>query len=76
MTGDCHVRFCERLRGETPLCLLGGFARRIFFSQSLSARLPTVGRLLLILILDTRYLLLFSNVECPTLSEEWRSGHS
>ena len=21
--GDCHVRFCERLRGETPLCLLG-----------------------------------------------------
>jgi len=24
MTGDCHVRFCERLRGETPLCLLGG----------------------------------------------------
>ena len=23
MTGDCHVRFCERLRGETPLCLLG-----------------------------------------------------
>jgi hypothetical protein len=26
MTGDCHVRFCERLRGETPLCLLGVFA--------------------------------------------------
>ena len=25
MTGDCHVRFCERLRGETPLCLLGDF---------------------------------------------------
>ncbi|MEW5844217.1 MAG: dihydrofolate reductase family protein [Bacteroidota bacterium] len=24
MTGDCHVRFCERLRGETPLDLLGG----------------------------------------------------
>jgi hypothetical protein len=23
MTGDCHVRFCERLRGESPLCLLG-----------------------------------------------------
>lgn len=22
MTGDCHVRFCERLRGEIPLCLL------------------------------------------------------
>ena len=21
--GDYHVRFCERLRGETPLCLLG-----------------------------------------------------
>jgi len=27
MTGDCHVRFCERLRGETPLCLLGGSLR-------------------------------------------------
>jgi|GEM_PF-3542176 len=26
MTGDCHVRFCERLRGETPLCLLGEVA--------------------------------------------------
>ena len=24
MTGDCHVRFCERLGGETPPCLLGG----------------------------------------------------
>ena len=24
MMGDYHVRFCERLRGETPLCLLGG----------------------------------------------------
>ena len=23
MTGDCHVRFCERLGGETPPCLLG-----------------------------------------------------
>jgi hypothetical protein len=23
MTGDCHVRFCERLRGEIPLGLLG-----------------------------------------------------
>ena len=23
MTGDCHVRFCERFRGESPLCLLG-----------------------------------------------------
>ena len=22
MTGDCHVRFCERFRGETPLYLL------------------------------------------------------
>src|SRR5690554_6363515 len=20
--GDCHVRFCERFRGEIPLCLL------------------------------------------------------
>ena len=27
MTGDCHVRFCERLGGETPPCLLGGLAR-------------------------------------------------
>jgi hypothetical protein len=26
MTGDCHVRFCERLRGETPLCLLGALS--------------------------------------------------
>ena len=26
MTGDCHVRFCERLGGETPPCLLGTFA--------------------------------------------------
>jgi hypothetical protein len=24
MTGDCHVRFCERLAGATPACLLGG----------------------------------------------------
>ena len=23
MTGDCHVRFGERLAGETPACLLG-----------------------------------------------------
>src|SRR5690606_1189496 len=23
MTGDRHVRFCERLAGETPACLLG-----------------------------------------------------
>ena len=23
MTGDCHVRICERLAGETPACLLG-----------------------------------------------------
>ena len=22
MMGDYHVRFCERLRGEIPLCLL------------------------------------------------------
>ncbi|MHB1688005.1 MAG: hypothetical protein ACYCVH_11595, partial [Ignavibacteriaceae bacterium] len=25
MTGDCHVRFCERLKGETPPDLLGAF---------------------------------------------------
>ena len=25
MTGDCHVRFCERLKGETPFDLLGVF---------------------------------------------------
>ena len=24
MTGDCHVRFCERLAGAIPACLLGG----------------------------------------------------
>ena len=23
MSREAHVRFCERLRGETPLCLLG-----------------------------------------------------
>jgi hypothetical protein len=23
MTGDCHVRFCERMRGVIPLVLLG-----------------------------------------------------
>ena len=38
MTGDCHVRFCERLRGETPLCLLGALNKK--FSK------PAVGRLL------------------------------
>ena len=31
MSREAHVRFCERLRGETPLCLLGvapkGFLR-------------------------------------------------
>ena len=27
MTGDCHVRFCERLGGEIPPCLLGVLAR-------------------------------------------------
>ena len=26
MTGDCHVRFCERLGGEIPPCLLGDFS--------------------------------------------------
>ena len=25
MTGDFQVRFCERLAGETPACLLGDF---------------------------------------------------
>ena len=24
MMGDYHVRFCERLEGETPSCLLSG----------------------------------------------------
>ncbi|MCM4161841.1 hypothetical protein DHB64_18325 [Antarcticibacterium sp. W02-3] len=33
MTGDCHVRFCERLRGETPLCLLGGFLARFAWKR-------------------------------------------
>jgi hypothetical protein len=33
MTGDCHVRFCERLRGETPLCLLGETKYFYFFSK-------------------------------------------
>lgn len=29
MTGDCHVRLCERLAGETPACLLGQHKPRI-----------------------------------------------
>ena len=28
MSREAHVRFCERLRGETPLCLLG--AKQLF----------------------------------------------
>ena len=28
--GDYQVRFCERLRGETPLCLLGAFSVFLF----------------------------------------------
>ena len=28
MMGDYHVRFCERLEGETPSCLLSGPAFR------------------------------------------------
>jgi hypothetical protein len=35
MTGDCHVRFCERLRGETPLCLLGEI-EAVFFDYFLA----------------------------------------
>jgi len=31
MRGDCHVRFCERLKGETPFDLLGGKKK---FTQS------------------------------------------
>ena len=50
MTGDCHVRFCERLRGETPLCLLGAPSffdslatypaafREVFFSSRKGAK--------------------------------------
>ena len=34
MTGDCHVRFCERLRGETPLCLLGEITKKSPFKIS------------------------------------------
>ena len=32
MTGDSQVRFCERLAGETPACLLskGGFVQLNF----------------------------------------------
>ena len=45
MTGDCHVRFCERLRGETPLCLLGAL-KKITRSQ------PTVGRVLWALLIS------------------------
>ncbi len=31
MTGDCHVRFCERFRGETPLYLLDFISTILFF---------------------------------------------
>ena len=37
MTGDCHVRFCERFRGENPLYLLGdtlAFFAVKFFSET------------------------------------------
>ena len=33
MMGDYHVRFCERLAGETPACLLG-LLRSVFYSAS------------------------------------------
>jgi len=29
MIGDHQVRFCERLRGETPLCLFGGIMEEL-----------------------------------------------
>src|SRR3990170_6681055 len=35
MTGDCHVRFCERLGGETPPCLLGAYAVN-YYERSIS----------------------------------------
>src|SRR5690554_3702412 len=31
MTGDCHVRFCERFRGETPLYLLDYIFQSVFY---------------------------------------------
>jgi len=34
MMGDYHVRFCERLRGETPLCLLGGNKLEVFTTRT------------------------------------------
>ena len=37
MTGDCHVRFCERLRGETPLCLLGEQKKKRYKNQEIRA---------------------------------------
>src|SRR5690606_28359550 len=30
MTGDCHVRFCERFRGEIPLYLLDFYFHSLF----------------------------------------------
>ena len=33
MTGDCHVRFCERFRGETPLYLLDFIHIRLFVNH-------------------------------------------
>ena len=41
MTGDCHVRFCERLRGETPLCLLGERKKNIWRPVFLRGRLQS-----------------------------------
>jgi hypothetical protein len=46
MTGDCHVRFCERLRGATPLCLLGASARekKVTRAKTQRRRGPAYGR--------------------------------
>lgn len=32
--GDYQARFCERLRGETPLCLLDRFSKRVFVPEA------------------------------------------
>jgi hypothetical protein len=44
MTGDCHVRFCERLRGETPLCLLGERKKKKRMARKAKPPRPPVDR--------------------------------
>jgi len=44
MMGDYHVRFCERLAGETPACLLGASYDSFVVQQSLVLRMNICGK--------------------------------